>query len=51
MLPSETFTFGGDDHTFKDPDSGRVVVDSSRGSQSCGDDGWGGNKIVGKGVV
>lgn len=38
-------------HTFKDPDSGWVVVDPSGGSQGCSDDGWGWNEVVGECVV
>ena len=38
-------------HTFEDTDSGGVIVDSSCGSQSGSNDGGGGDKIVGEGVV
>lgn len=37
--------------TLEDSDGGREVVDPSGGLESGNDDGWGGNEIVGKGVV
>lgn len=37
--------------TLKYPHSGREVVDSPRGSQGGGDDGWRGHEVVGEGVV
>ena len=37
--------------TFEDPYGGREVVDSSGCLDGCGDDGWGGDEIVGEGVV
>lgn len=37
--------------TFEDPDGGGEIVDSSRGSQSGGDDGRRWDEIVGEAVV
>lgn len=39
------------DTTFKNPDGGREVVYSPGGSESCLNDGRGGDKIVGEGVI
>lgn len=41
----------GNGRTFEDPNSGGEVVDSSCRSQSCGDDRWGGDEIVGEAIV
>ena len=38
-------------HTLEYSHSRRIVVDSSRGSQGSGDDGGGGDEVVGEGVV
>lgn len=37
--------------TLEDPHGGGVVVDPSGGTESCCNDGWGGDEIVGKGIV
>lgn len=37
--------------TLEDPDGGREVVDSPRGTQRSRQNGRGGDKIVGEGVV
>lgn len=41
----------GDDRTFENPDGCREIIDSSCGSQGCGDDARRGNEIVGEAIV
>jgi len=38
-------------HTLEDPDGGRVIVDAASGPEGSGENGGGGDQVVGESVV